>query len=477
MRLFFLLASLIATAAAASPSCGIRCSNEDAPVCGSDGQIYRNRCHLEAAKCEHPSLTLASPGTCVELPFSLRPVPLTHALCSHIQCTKVYAPLCGSDGRTYANACEFAKALCEDPTLRVIKDGACPTPPPTPECRPKPCAAIYAPVCGSDGETYGNPCVFSFMQCLRPSLSIVHKGECGGHDGACLTIYAPVCGSDGNTYNNPCVLAKASAVNLALHIVHDGECTPSTDDCAHQDNCLDVFDPVCGTDGRTYPSACVLERVRCSTGTELAVASIGECPPRTDECLPPPCAPIYAPVCASNGETFGNPCVFSYAQCLDPSLQIIHEGECGSNPVGEPCPLIYAPLCGSDGQTYANDCMLRHAQRHDPALHVAHEGECGGGPVSEPEPCPLIYAPLCGSDGQTYANDCMLRNAQRHDAALHVAHEGECQPCPPFECPQVEAPVCGSDGETYGNACLLEHAQCRNASLSLVAEALEAVVE
>ncbi|KAG0711366.1 Serine protease inhibitor Kazal-type 4 [Chionoecetes opilio] len=49
-----------------------------------------------------------------------------------------------------------------------------------PDC-PRACYALYAPVCGSDGSTYGNDCNLSTERICnnKPGLYIVHQGECG----------------------------------------------------------------------------------------------------------------------------------------------------------------------------------------------------------------------------------------------------------------------------------------------------------
>ena len=46
---------------------------------------------------------------------------------------------------------------------------------------PSICVALYAPVCGSNDETYSNGCLLGVAACNNPELNIVevHKGPCG----------------------------------------------------------------------------------------------------------------------------------------------------------------------------------------------------------------------------------------------------------------------------------------------------------
>lgn len=105
-------------------------------------------------------------------------------------------------------------------------------------------------------------------------------GVCVERPIACLTIHDPVCGCDGRTYSNACYAAGAG-----VNVAYPGECEdknecsarvgcPDDQYCdfgppqtcgrggetgvcmARPDACLDIWDPVCGCDGRTYSSEC-----------------------------------------------------------------------------------------------------------------------------------------------------------------------------------------------------------------------------
>merc|ERR1711935_126415 len=74
--------------------------------------------------------------------------------------------------------------------------------------------------------------------------------------------------------------------------------------------CTREYRPVCGSDGVTYPSKCILESQACSNST-LELKHAGPC----KECSPA-CSREFRPLCGSDKKMHSNPCMFEYAQCV-----------------------------------------------------------------------------------------------------------------------------------------------------------------
>ncbi|XP_029140150.1 serine protease inhibitor Kazal-type 12 [Protobothrops mucrosquamatus] len=97
----------------------------------------------------------------------------------------------------------------------------------------------------------------------------------------CPKIYDPVCGTDGKTYSNKCELCSKILSGSKIDMAHEGKCVdcskypqPSKGTAA---DCPQDHMPVCGTDGRTYPHICVLcARIR-TTGRKIGIRHEGEC--------------------------------------------------------------------------------------------------------------------------------------------------------------------------------------------------------
>ncbi|HEX6862669.1 MAG TPA: Kazal-type serine protease inhibitor domain-containing protein [Thermoanaerobaculia bacterium] len=114
-------------------------------------------------------------------------------------------------------------------------------------------------------------------------------GECVVRPQICPLIFDPVCGCDGMTYSNFCFAAMAG-VNVRSVGACEGNCTKNAD-CKGKDQfcstptgqcggrglcatkpeaCPQIFDPVCGCDGKVYSNACF------AAMAGVSVSSLGE---------------------------------------------------------------------------------------------------------------------------------------------------------------------------------------------------------
>jgi len=417
--------------------CSATCRNEDGGACVTTACRGNADCP-DAGYCERQAGTCDSEGVCRQRPEA---------------CIGLLEPVCACDGRSYVNACEAARAgvgvrsrgrcrercggiagiPCSEDRFCEFAPGECQGADLEGTCVAvaEACLQIDDPVCGGNGQTYGNDCARRGARVQK-----AHEGACACRPILCAPGAVPR-DTDGDGCPDRCITAAGCASNDecepdAYCAAEPGRCDARGLCTKRPEACPPIWEPVCGCDRVTYGSACA------AAGAGVRVAARGACTCPVILCQPGTqpvdrdgdgCVESCLPACREACDCyrtpdvkFPTPCPLACASCGN--FWVCEEGvcrdRCGPVPPGQgQCP---APAtCGT---IVGIPCPERQYCELPPAMCDAADlsGRC----VEVPGACPQVYSPVCGCDAKTYGNDCERRGAQ-----VQKAHDGPCgRPCP-----------------------------------------------
>ncbi|GFY59918.1 uncharacterized protein TNIN_304171 [Trichonephila inaurata madagascariensis] len=173
------------------------------------------------------------------------------------------------------------------------------------------------------------------------------------------SVYKPLCGSDGKVYPSECHMLKENCGQNNVTKGSWSKCRGKHYLCPS--HCLDINDPVCASDGRIYHNICILRKRNC--GKLLQILPLKRCYDEADQRklvdgCPTKCPEISKPVCGSNGVIYYNEC-FMKIQTCGLGVTAVSMAGCVFIPkCPEVCLPFHDPVCGSDGRIYINLCRM-----------------------------------------------------------------------------------------------------------------------
>lgn len=208
-----------------------------ARACAADDQCGVGAyCRLPNGAC---LLDDASAASTAARDDSSRPRPLGRCVHKPRACIELLAPVCGCDGQTYTNECHAMAAGAS-----IAHVGAC-----RPVSQPVFCSANTDCRAGQfclmpDGQCGRDPSILAGQSNASGAAAPPIAGRCVDKPQACAAVAAPVCGCDKQTYGSSC-----DAYAAGTSVAHPGRCDDTIACRANSDCPSDAFCDLC-------PSAC-----------------------------------------------------------------------------------------------------------------------------------------------------------------------------------------------------------------------------
>lgn len=391
----------------------------------------------------------------------------------HCMCSREFVPVCGSNGETYSNICNFHCAQedykmkginlvlkeCNHGINRIIG------------CR---CSTEYKPVCGLNDKVYPNLCGFNcdqkahkgyiFIQrnCTNADFSEdkIEKERSLKKSCACPNEqYLPICDTKGNFYSHLC---QFNCVQNKLLFQGEKIISELCTDLHYKNNrieqekvekiektnaerlesrclCNKKYSPICDLNNNVYINWCEFRCAQVLAGEKGITISEKKCSKEitSDTNQFCKCSDTYSPVCDVYNVVFKNSCEFKcnkYKVLLKERLVNFSEKKCDYAVLLQQKQKQLMGHCNCAGEhetetictqkgTYLNKCTFEC----DKKLFAKTEGI-----VLTREDCNLNKKYVINSE-ETYS---------------HIKKNTDCT-----SCPNDYNPVCGSDNIMYTNEC------------------------
>jgi len=427
------------------------CSLIDAPVCGCDGKTYGNDCLRRAGKvpkqysgkCDDEILC----DTPIKCPMGEVPVDTNGDGCedSCSGCKPLLCPVGETPADTDGDGCpDTCDGYCDDmnpcsPELYCLTPvgmcggkGLCQPMPP--ECKPMMGIPLKT-ICGCDGMDYPNPCEAAMM-----GVSVMHEEPCNDLPGDKMCMDSSECVKEQQFCEIPVGMCLGTAMLPPMPLpplLPMGYCVDIPKDCEGED----PF-PVCGCDGKNYPSYCE------AAMNGISVFLDGSCGDTPDGMM-----------CMDDSECLGKE---QYCEIPPGMCDMAGGGPMpwGEEPMGVPIGICVKkapdcageelyPVCGCDGADYSSYCEASKS-----GVSVAFDGACAdmGDGFSDGGMCNDEYGVSCEDNTQFCELPPGICNM---GSGMPDMMAGMCSP-KPEDCGTEsydDLEVCGCDGETYANEC------------------------